>query len=233
MTSLFELVSRNNQEGFVMNRSTTVWTAAMVLIGAVTIASMGQQVTAADADKYLHGNYAVTAQTDMKISFGVGSLALSHHDGDEVEVEIKATATDGSFWRSKGDLSKVELNATQKGNWLELEVPEQDNIQLEWQVKLPRVSSLDIELGIGEIKGKITSTDLDIDLGIGDIKITLMGDVKSINMNVGVGDTRITGASHSSSERAIVTSSSNAQGNGQARINIDAGIGDVHLIIEK
>lgn len=215
-----------------MNRSTTVWTAAMVLIGAVTIASMSQQVTAADADKYLQGNYAVSASTDMKISFGVGTLNLSHHDGDEVEVEIKATASDGGFWRSKGDVSKVELKASQTGNWLELEVPEQDNIQLEWQVKLPRVSSLDIELGIGEIKGKIASTDLDIDLGIGDIKLTLMGDVKSINMDVGVGDTKITGASHSSSERAIVTSSSSAQGKGQARINVDAGIGDVHLIIE-
>jgi len=121
----------------------------------------------------------------------------------------------------------------QKGNWLELEVPEQDNVQLEWQVKLPRLSSIDLELGIGEIKGRIESSDLDIDLGIGDIKLTLIGDVKSINMDVGVGDTKITGANHSSSERAIVTSSSSAQGNGQARINIDAGIGDVHLTIEK
>ena len=215
-----------------MNRSTTVWTAAMLLIGAVTLASMGQQVTAADADKYLQGNYSVSAQTDMKISFGVGSLTLSHHDGDEVEVEIKATASDGGFWRSKGDLSKVELKATQQGNWLELDVPEQDNIQLDWQVKLPRLSSLDIELGIGEVKGRIESTDLEIDLGIGDVKLTLVGDVKSINMDVGVGDTKITGASHSASERAIVTSSSSAQGNGQARINIDAGIGDVHLTIE-
>ncbi|CAI8163848.1 hypothetical protein [Pseudidiomarina mangrovi] len=216
-----------------MNRSTTVWTAAMVLIGAVTVASMSQQVTAADADKYLQGSYAVTAQTDMKISFGVGSIELSHHDGDEVLVEIKATASDGGFWRSEGDVSKVELLASQQGNWLELEVPEQDNVQLEWQVKLPRLSSIDLELGIGEIKGRIESSDLDIDLGIGDIKLTLIGDVKSINMDVGVGDTKITGANHSSSERAIVTSSSSAQGNGQARINIDAGIGDVHLTIEK
>lgn len=216
-----------------MNRSTTVWTAAMVLIGAVTIASFGQQVTAADAEKYLQGNYAVTAQTDMKISFGIGSLQLSHHDGDEVLVEIKATASDRSFWLSEGDLSKVELQAKQTGNWLELEVPEQENIQFEWQVKLPRVSSLALELGIGEIKGKIASTDLDIEVGIGDIQLTLMGDIKSINMDVGIGETKITGVGNSSSERAFVTSSSSAQGNGQARINIDVGVGESHLIIER
>jgi len=109
-----------------MNRSTTVWTAAIALIAAVTLFSMSQQVTAADADKYVQGSYEVTAQTEVKISFGVGSLQLSHHDGDKVEVEIKATASDGGFWRSKGDVSRVELKATQKGHWLELVVPEQD-----------------------------------------------------------------------------------------------------------
>lgn len=215
-----------------MKPTQLIWTTAIALIASITLLSLPSQVTAADEEKYMSGSYPVSAESQVKISFAVGSIQFTESSGDQLEVELKATATNEGFWGGKGDLSQVELRASQQGHWLALEVPEQDNVQLAWLVKVPQVQGLDLELGIGEVKGRLYSSDLEIDLGIGDIKLTLLGDVKSVHVDVGIGESEIIGSQQSSRERALVTSSSQAEGQGQARVNIDAGIGDVKLVIE-
>ena len=122
--------------------------------------------------------------------------------------------------------------AEQRGDKLRLEVPEQDDIQLDWDITLPRLAAVTTELGVGEIEGELYATDLSVQLGIGEVDLTVYGDVKSVDAEVGIGETRITGLDNSQSERAFISSNSQAQGSGNARVEIETGIGEIRIEIK-
>lgn len=214
-----------------MSRQQFVWTTAFLLIGSVTLASLPFNARAADSEKRMEATYEVTSATTLYVESGVGTIHFHRHDSDEVIVKIRAKADEDSFWKN-GSLDEVELVANQKGDQLMLEVPKQDDIQLDWDITLPRLKSVVTELGVGEVKGELYAADLSVELGIGEVDLDIYGDVKSVDAEVGIGETRITGLDNSQRERAFISSNSQGQGSGDARVEIETGIGEIRIEIK-
>ncbi|PTB85473.1 hypothetical protein C9988_01045 [Pseudidiomarina aestuarii] len=212
-----------------MNKQQIVWGFAFTLISSITLASLPNAI-ASEREKQLSGSYEVTAATELKVESGVGTIEFKYHDKNTVEVEIIATVDEDDRWNN-GDLSKAELVATQSGDRLRLEVPEQDDIQLDWVITMPAIAEIDADLGVGEVIGTFAAADFNLDLGVGDVDLDIDGAVATVKVDVGVGDSSVRGDVNTSTDRFLVTSSTKATGSGEARINIDVGVGDVTIYV--
>lgn len=213
-----------------MKMSAKVWGFAFAIIAGTTLVSM--PVSAKEGEKELTGSYNVSAKTELQIDFGVGSIRFEPTSAEQVEVTVLATADDDFNWR-KNDLDAVELVTKQRGDRLQLSVSEEDDIAYEWVVKLPQMAALDLDLGVGEVKGQLQAMDINIDVGVGEVELLVNGAVGRINADVGVGDSVIRGLSEVESNRYMVAASSNARGSGKAKVNVDVGVGEITLTIKE
>lgn len=207
-----------------------VWPLAVTLVAGATLASWA--VRAAEEEKILSGEYQVSSATELSIESGVGTIEFVRGDTDVITVRIVASRDEDSSWKD-GDLSKVELIAKQSGDELTLSVDEQDNIELNWTVTMPRVSTTVIELGVGQLSGELWTQDLDVELGVGEFDMTLFGNNYAfINAEVGIGETRIRGTDKITNERMFIASESYAEGEGDARIKVEVGIGEIDIEVD-
>ncbi|RUO74104.1 hypothetical protein CWI80_01720 [Pseudidiomarina sediminum] len=214
-----------------MTRQQSVWVSALMLIASVTAMSVPFASTANAGEREFNATYSVNDDTAFKLEFGVGSVTFERSSDDSIEVEMIAKPSEKK-WFGKANLEAVELNAEQDGDRLVLTVPEQDGVTLQWVIRVPRIAELNVDLGVGQIAGDVYASDMDINLGIGDIDLEVYGDVDSVKTDVGIGDTHVSGAEENSNDRAFISASSRAKGKGDARINIDTGIGDITVRIK-
>ncbi|HET8817723.1 MAG TPA: hypothetical protein VFM61_09775 [Pseudidiomarina sp.] len=210
-----------------MNKQQIVWGFAFTLISSITLASLPSAI-ASEREKQMSGSYDVSATTQLKLESGVGTIEFKYHNEDTIDVQVTATVDEDDRWNN-GDLSKAELVATQSGDRLHLEVPEQDDIQLDWVITMPTIAEVDADLGVGEVIGEFAAADFNLDLGVGDVDLTVNGAVGTVKVDVGVGDSSVRGDVNTSTDRFLVTSSTKATGSGVARINIDVGVGEVTI----
>ena len=85
------------------------------------------------------------------------------------------------------------------------------------------LNNLDLDMGIGQLNLNVESFgESELDLGVGESNITLRGGAKyyTVNIEKGIGSITVDGKSVSSYARA---------GNGQSRIQINGGVGSIHL----
>lgn len=214
-----------------MTRQQSVWVSALMLIALVTAMSLPFASSANAGEREFNASYSVDKDTEFKLEFGVGSVTFERSSDDSIEVEMVAKPSEKK-WFGKAKLDEIELQAEQDGDRLVLKVPEQDGVTLQWVIRVPQVAELNVDLGVGQIAGELYASDMDINLGIGDIDLDVYGDVDSVKTDVGIGDTNVSGAHENSNDRAFISASSRAKGNGDARINIDTGIGDVTVRIK-
>ena len=214
-----------------MTRQQLVWVSGVFLIAMVTAVSLPFASVASAQERSFEASYTASNATELSVESGVGSIELIRYSGQTIEVEMTAEEAETSFF-SDANLDAVELVAQQNGNRLQLSVPEQDNVKLTWRIKLPQIASVNIDLGIGEVIGEMNAADLDVDIGIGELDIILFGDVADVKADVGIGDVNIEGAATQQKERAFISASGNASGRGQARVNVDVGIGEANITIQ-
>lgn len=215
-----------------MNRQRTTWGIALSMIAGVTLASMPYTVAATEQEKHFSAEYSATAETQLELDSGVGSIEFQRTDDATIRVKLKAYKNGDGVFNKDGNVADAELVAEQSGDRLLLKVPKQDGIQLDWVISLPQISSVDADLGVGEIKGDLWASDINIDMGVGDIDLVIYGDYRSIKTDVGVGDSAIRGKGHIENNRFLMTANSKAESNGNARINIDNGVGDIDIQIK-
>lgn len=212
-----------------MNRQRTVWGIAFGMIAGVTMATWSVSVEATE-EKQLQAEYTVSAKTKFNLDSKVGTITFERTDGDVMLVSARAYQDDSSFFNKKGRVSDAELTARQDGNKLTLKVNNDDDVKVDWYIKLPQVNNVDVDLGVGTIDGELWSTDMSIDLGVGSIELDLYGDYRSIKTDVGVGDSTLKGAAqHIENNRFLMTASSRASSTGNAKISIDTGVGDISI----
>lgn len=215
-----------------MTRQQTVWFSALFLIASVTALSLPFASTANANERSFNATYKVTSATRLDLESGVGTVRFERAEGDELEIKLVAEEGDSNFFNS-GNLDAVELTAEQNGDTLRIRVPEQEDIELNWVLYLPQVAEIDLDLGVGEISGEMYAADMQVDLGIGAVDLEVYGEVADIKTDVGIGEVKIRGAEQSNSERHFISASGRASGNGDARINIDAGIGEVTVTLHE
>lgn len=215
-----------------MNRQRTTWNVAFFMIAGVTLGSLSFHANAQTQEKVMNAEYTVTAATELSFDSGVGTISFERAEGDVMAVSVRAYKDDDAFFDKNGRVEDAELVAEQKGDRLILRVPEQDGIQLDWVIKLPQVASVDTDLGVGTIKGELWMSDISMDLGVGDIDLDLHGDYRSIKIDVGVGDSSIHGIGQIENNRFLMTANSRASSNGNARVSIDNGVGDIDITVK-
>lgn len=215
-----------------MTRQQTVWFSALFLIASVTALSLPFASTANANERSFNATYKVTSATRLDLESGVGTVRFERAEGDELEIKLVAEEGDSNFFNN-GNLDAVELTAEQNGDTLRIRVPEQEDIELNWVLYLPQIAEIDLDLGVGEISGEMYAADMQVDLGIGAVDLEVYGEVADIKTDVGIGEVKIRGAEQSNSERHFISASGRASGNGDARINIDAGIGEVTVTLHE
>ncbi len=219
-----------------MSRQQLIWNVAVGFIGATTILSWPFSATAEEIEKEIINVFQVSAETELEIENGVGTIAFERVEGDEVIITLQAKRSKKnsffSFSNPEKSLEELEIEVEQDGNLISIEASEADNLQLNWTVKMPLVARLDVELGVGEISGEIDTTDMNIELGIGAVDLELYGDYRLIEMDVGVGATEIRGARNVNNNRMMVTSNSSSESEGTAKVNVEVGVGDISITIK-
>lgn len=88
------------------------------------------------------------------------------------------------------------------------------------------INALDLDMGMGELElTSALSGRCELDLGIGATKLTLIGteDDYSLSLDKGIGAVKLNGSSISSGTR----------GNGEVKVDVDCGIGEVNIEIKE
>jgi hypothetical protein len=176
----------------------------------------------------LEETISVEAQSTIHFDIPVGSLEITTYDGDKVILEVEVKEAD-SDWFSSVDLDDVEIDITQSGTKLHLEIEKEDVVQ-KWEVKIPSDASLNIDLGVGEVDIDDFDRDANIDVGVGEVDVYLSGtNYREIELDSGVGGADLDGFSNIDRERAMVSESIEWTGKGDYDLIIDVGVGDIDV----
>ena len=179
----------------------------------------------------LNHNFAVSGASQLDIDFPVGSLEVESYDGSEVVVTVRIEPkNDNSWFSSDVDLSDIELSHSQSASSLSLKL-DNDDIQQNWHVKMPKSMAIDVELGVGDIEINDASNSVEIELGVGAVRIdSALDDYRRIELDTGVGDTKIRGLKkEANTSRKVVSSHSSYRGNGLHDIDVEVGVGDIKV----
>lgn len=180
-----------------------------------------------------HYEYDVSDIDELHIDASVGSVRMEPAIGNTVIVDLVIEAESATSWipflgRDR-DVSGMELTHQVRGRELWLRFDE-NHVTTDWVVRLPVLKALRVDLGVGLIEGELPDMPADIDLGVGSVELSAAGtSVGRIDLDAGVGDTRIRGASGTEARSALVGSESSGWGEGDHRIRIEVGVGDVSL----
>ena len=168
---------------------------------------------------------------EVEINNSVGSIDLRLVEGNELIIEVEIEE-DRAFFRRQVDVDDVDVEARTRGDKLILSIDE-DDIKAHWYIEMPMVSAIDIDMGVGEIEAEIDGSDLEIDLGVGDVDVfAMLASTGEIEISAGVGDTHIRGVRSVESTRAVVSSESEAMGEGDASISVEVSVGDISVELD-
>lgn len=180
-----------------------------------------------------HYEYDVTDIDELRVDASVGSIRIEPSSAGRISVDLVIKAKNGTSWipflgRDR-DVSAMELTRRTRERQLWLRFDE-DHVTSEWVVRLPALTDLRVDLGVGVIEGELPDMPADIELGVGSVELSVaVASAGEIALDAGVGDTSIRGASGTNSRSALVGSTFSGRGEGHHRIRIDVGVGDVSL----
>lgn len=182
-----------------------------------------------------HYEFDVSDIRELHIEASVGSVRIEPAAGDTVTVDLVIEAESATSWipflgRDR-DVSGMELEHRVRGRELWLHFDE-NHVTTDWVVRLPALEALRVDLGVGVIEGELPDMPADLDLGVGSVEVAAAAaSVGRVDLDAGVGDTRIRGASGTDDRSALVGSESSGSGEGDHPIRISVGVGDVSLDI--
>ena len=220
------------------------------LLCAVAVTSFAVAAVA-HADDTFHRTVTVSAQPDVYISTGTGSIRVTQGSGTQVEITGHVHAGWGAFGDVKSRVSKILANPPiqQSGNSVHVgEATDHslfNNISIDYEIKVPVDAALNLHSGSGDIEtdgvGRFLSASsgsgsvrghqvhgpADLDSGSGDIELedTAAGNVKAKS---GSGSIRVHEFSGSLNAK---TGSGDIEGEGhlQGASNLTSGSGSVRL----
>lgn len=176
----------------------------------------------------LQETYNIEANSTININVAVGELDIETHNGDDVRLEIIVKESDDN-WFDSMDLDEAEITFSQKQEQVYFSVDVEDTTQ-EWKVLVPQNANLDIDMGVGKVTIEDVNQSVNLDLGVGDAEIRLIdSNYNRISLDTGVGDADLDGFSNAETERNIVSENVKWRGEGEYRINVDVGVGDIEV----
>lgn len=205
-----------------------------LMLMSIGVILMTALVTSAKADDQVIRTHSFDLQgvTELEFSNSVGRFEIVPVDGDEMRIVLDIEGERGGFFRRKVDVTDMDLDVKERGDTLFLSFDEKDT-KAEWLVEMPRRTSIDrtsIQMGVGEVRAEVGTTDLNVELGVGEVNIEApLASVGRVNLNVGVGDASIRGGEIINSESAFISKRIRAEGKGAYPLEVDLGVGDVSV----
>jgi len=214
---------KNNQKDFTMTTSRLCTTLFLTLATVSTTAM-------AASTRTLSESYQYDGQ-QVSLDMGLGSAKFVATNSNEIKIEVVVEDSDTNwlfFW-SDTDLSDIAIESTLTTQALNLSLNEQDNIEQQWTVYLPKQAALSLDVGVGAIDVSGMTNDIDISLGVGSAIVEHQVTYSSIDLDSGVGDVSITeqGKNLAVKRNLVAQSYSNHDQAGEASLTVNVGVGEV------
>jgi hypothetical protein len=194
---------------------------------------------AADDFGELTKTFEIEAGQKVRLQLQVADLRLEVADGNQVKADLVVRCR----WHQKCDdvLADVDLVSSSTSRRFVVELQglshwQSARVEVEGTLVVPRTSDLEVEIGVGKVKIYGVERNLRVNLGVGKVKIWQPpAAVKAITLEVGVGEATILSATENVPNRRSFLVGSEVfwdQGPGEARIEVDVGVGEVSLWLD-
>jgi|GEM_PF-995964 len=223
---------------------------------AATLALLLASAAQADGTRTLHLEHPAAGLAAIDIDTAVGDVEIRGAEVDTVFASVTLRAKTGrlsSRQRAAKLLENVELVPAVAGSTLRLRLrpaSRKGEYAASWSVVVPSSAGVRLYAGVGEVRVSDVKGGVDLDLGVGDVRLAdVAGDLV---IDVGVGDVEVTGewaafgpvrASSGVGQgvlrtpegrhggRGFVGHTLSATGPGGARLAVEAGVGDITIVL--
>ena len=201
-------------------------------IAALTLTGLLMAAPALAGDKTLTQSFNYQGEV-LHLDVGVGEVELIASDSDQIEVrvELEGTKTGFMFFGDKRDVSDVELDVNLKeGTRLSLSLSDNDDVKEQWRIFMPASVAVNLEMGVGRVETRGMDNSLEIDLGVGEVKVNHSHEYADVELTSGVGDVSFSvNGRQAGVQRAMVSASYSARLQGQGNLHVDVGVGEVDV----
>ncbi len=171
---------------------------------------------------------------EVYIDFPIGELRIEGTGADRIEVEVSIECTG---WRARACRERaddVELESDRRDDRLQLSFAgfskwRNRGMHINMTVRLPAPIDLAVDMSIGELDLRELAGNVTVDMSIGEVSLRMrQADVGRLSMDTGIGESSlVTPAGRSESAGLFTRELRWDQGEGEAQIRIDLGIGEV------
>lgn len=194
---------------------------------------------AADSLGELTKTFETQAGQKVRLQLPVADLRLEVADGNQVQADLLVSCR----WQQEcaDILSEIELVSSSTAQRFVVELKgisqwQSAKVEVEGTLIVPRSADLELEIGVGDIKIHGVERNLHVDVGVGKVKIWQpAAAVKAVSLEVNVGEATILGGAEDASNRRSFLVGSEVfwdKGPGDARIDVEVGVGEVSLWLE-
>lgn len=215
-----------------MNRSIALFIVLVGTAGAV----------AAGGSRTVEGQARLTEGQEVRLDFPVGELEIVGVEGDRFRIEIRGRCKHGSS-RCDEHLDEIEIEIRESRGGLRVEVAPYskwrwwDSLQIDARVTHPSRHALVVDMGVGELDIEGVAADLEVDLGVGEVSVDLDArTVKTVYLDAGIGETELlVPDGWVQGERSFLIGSecSWRDGDGEARVHVEVGVGEAVVRLEE
>ena len=206
---------------------------SLFLIATVTVSPAASASAGEAATSH---TFSAENLDELYIDFPIGELEIEGTSGVDIEVEVSIEC-DG--WRARScrqRAEQVELEPTRDGDRLELSFSgysrwRNRGMNINMKVRLPAPLDLAVDMSIGELDLRALAGNVIVDMSIGEVSLRMrQEDVGHLSMDTGIGESSLlTPAGRSESAGLFTRELQWDRGQGEARIRIDLGIGEVDV----
>ncbi len=216
-------------------------TLPLVLLLASTVSTVSTAPIRGEDVRSFSRAFEAADLESVMLDFPVGEVEVEGTGGDRVEIDIvfacKTSGWGSSTCRDRAD--EIELESQTRGSQLRLNLDGYGTIRhrgltIRLHARVPRDLDFELDMGIGEASLKNLEGNVTVDLGIGEVGLALQEEmVGSVRLDNGIGETSLrTTRDRKEHAGLFVGELTWAQGNGDSRIQVDLGIGEITVRLQ-
>ncbi|HEX7184889.1 MAG TPA: hypothetical protein VF756_23890 [Thermoanaerobaculia bacterium] len=190
-----------------------------------TVRHLSKQIPTADVER-------------VSLDFPVGQLLVDGWDSQQVDLDVRLEC-ERDTRSCREAAQKVRLVYSTDDGQLHVEMKDWPKmggkgLEAHIQIKVPRRLALNADLGVGEMRIAGIEGHLNADLGVGELSVTMPESaVASVNADTGVGEANLTvNGKHYESSGFIAKEIRWKDGNGNARVQVDCGVGEIDVRLQ-
>lgn len=218
-------------------RPTPLLLVLLLLAGAALPAAAGSSETL----RNLSLNVDADELEALAVEVPVGELHLEGGDEARVRVAVAVRCNRPVKTRCEKAAEELALSSESRRGRLEVAIENwprnrnNDGLNLEVRIDLPRTLKVDAELGVGEFEAVGLVSDLNLDLGVGEASIRGRQEhVRRVDLEVGVGEALLhLGDREIEGKGFIGRELKWAAGIGNAAVEVECGVGEVDVRLDE